>query len=86
MGETSPDVVRLVEGVVRGSSATVVQQENSATGGVGSLAEILNQVDRTTERNVLDNLTGPTRSSPPRSAASCSCSRTSSSSTTARSR
>ncbi len=57
MGETSPEVVKQVEGVMRQKLATVVQQEYSAAGGIKSLAEILNQVDRSTERNVLDNLT-----------------------------
>ncbi len=57
MGETSPDVVRQVEEVMRAKLATVVQQEYSAAGGVKSLAEILNHADRPTERNVLDSLT-----------------------------
>jgi flagellar motor switch protein FliG len=57
MGETSPDVVRQVEDVMRTKLASVVQQEFSAAGGVKSLAEILNQADRPTERNVLDSLT-----------------------------
>jgi flagellar motor switch protein FliG len=57
MGETSPDVVRQVEDVMRTKLASVVQQEFSAAGGVKWLAEILNQADRPTERNVLDSLT-----------------------------
>src|SRR6185437_5057370 len=55
MGETSPEVVRLVEGVVRAKLVAVGPSADiAATGGVGSLAEILNQVDRSTERIVLD--------------------------------
>jgi len=57
MGETSPAVVKQVEGVMRQKLASVVQQEYSAAGGVKSLAEILNHADRPTERNVLDSLT-----------------------------
>ena len=57
MGETSPDVVKQVENVMRQKLASVVQQEYSAAGGVKSLAEILNHTDRPTERNVLDSLT-----------------------------
>ncbi|MGA2011398.1 MAG: flagellar motor switch protein FliG [Solirubrobacteraceae bacterium] len=57
MAETSPDVVRQVEGVMRQKLDNIVQQEYSAAGGVKSLAEILNQSDRSTERNVLDSLT-----------------------------
>ena len=56
MSETSPDVVRQIESVMRGKLATVVQHEFSGAGGVKSLAEILNHADRSTERNVLDTL------------------------------
>jgi flagellar motor switch protein FliG len=56
MGETSPEVVKQVEGVIRQKLASVVQQEYSIAGGVKSLAEILNNADRSTERNVLDSL------------------------------
>jgi flagellar motor switch protein FliG len=56
MGETSPDVVKQVEDVIRQKAASVVQQEYSAAGGVKSLADILNHADRSTERNVLDTL------------------------------
>jgi flagellar motor switch protein FliG len=57
MGETSPEVVKHVEDVMRGKLATIVQNEYTTTGGVKSLAEILNHTDRPTERNVLDSLT-----------------------------
>lgn len=57
MGETSPEVVRQVEGVMRTKLATLGQNEYTSTGGVKSLAEILNHTDRSTERNVLDNIT-----------------------------
>jgi flagellar motor switch protein FliG len=56
MGETSPDVVKQVEAIMRQKLENVVQQEYSVAGGVKSLADILNQVDRSTERNVLDSL------------------------------
>ncbi len=57
MGETSPETVRQVENVMRQKVASVVQQDFATAGGVKSLAEILNQADRTTERNVLESLT-----------------------------
>ncbi|MGO9751582.1 MAG: flagellar motor switch protein FliG [Solirubrobacteraceae bacterium] len=57
MGETSPDVVKQVEEVMRQKLASIVQQDFSVAGGVKSLAEILNHADRPTERNVLDALT-----------------------------
>ncbi len=56
MGETSPEVVKQVESVIRPKLASIVQQEYSTAGGVKSLADILNNADRSTERNVLDTL------------------------------
>ena len=57
MGETSPDVVKRVEAVMKQKLAAIVQQDYSAAGGIKSLAEILNHADRPTERNVLESLT-----------------------------
>ncbi len=56
MGEISPDVTRDVEAVLRQKLSSVVTQEYSSAGGVQSLADILNNADRPTERNVLDSL------------------------------
>jgi flagellar motor switch protein FliG len=56
MGEMRPEVVEHVEAVMRQKLSSVVQQEYAAAGGVKPLAEILNFADRTTERNVLDQL------------------------------
>jgi flagellar motor switch protein FliG len=56
MNETSPDVIKEVESVMRKKLASVISQEYRAAGGVGSLVDILNRTDRTTERNVLDQL------------------------------
>jgi flagellar motor switch protein FliG len=56
MNETSPDVIREVEGVMKQKLASVISQEYAMAGGVGSLVEILNRSDRATERNVLDQL------------------------------
>jgi flagellar motor switch protein FliG len=56
MGETRPEVVAQIESVMKGKLSNVIAQEYSSAGGVKSLAEILNQVDRSTERNVLDQL------------------------------
>jgi flagellar motor switch protein FliG len=57
MSETSPEVLRQVEGVMRSKLASVVTQEYTGAGGIKSLADILNHADRSTERNVLDTLT-----------------------------
>ncbi|GAC1322153.1 MAG: flagellar motor switch protein FliG [Thermoleophilaceae bacterium] len=56
MNETSPDVIKEVEAVMRKKLANVISQEYAMAGGVTSLVEILNRSDRTTERNVLDQL------------------------------
>jgi flagellar motor switch protein FliG len=56
MGQTPPDVVREVARVMEAKLETVLRQEYSAAGGVGSLAEILNNSDRGTERNILEYL------------------------------
>ncbi|MGD0196478.1 MAG: flagellar motor switch protein FliG [Solirubrobacteraceae bacterium] len=56
MGETSPETVRQVENVMRQKVAMVVQQDFTTAGGIKSLADILNQSDRSTERNVLESI------------------------------
>jgi flagellar motor switch protein FliG len=56
MAETRPEVVTQVETVMRQKLSNIVAQEYAAAGGVKSLADILNHSDRTTERNVLDEL------------------------------
>ena len=56
MGKTSPDVVREVARVMRQKLESVTHQEYAAAGGVQALAGILNAVDRTTERNILERL------------------------------
>jgi flagellar motor switch protein FliG len=56
MAETRPEVVAQVESVVRSRLSAVGSQEYAAAGGIKSLADILNHSDRSTERNVLDEL------------------------------
>src|ERR1700754_4993083 len=56
MGETRPEVVSQVESVMRSRLSAGGAQEYAAAGGVKSLADILNHSDRSTERNVLDEL------------------------------
>jgi flagellar motor switch protein FliG len=56
MRETSPEVIEAVETVLRQRLSNVVSQDYAIAGGVQSLAEILNNTDRGTERNVLDSL------------------------------
>lgn len=56
MGETRPEVVTQVENVMRSRLSAIGAQEYAAAGGVKPLADILNSSDRSTERNVLDEL------------------------------
>lgn len=57
MDRTPPEVVREIERVLeRKLSSAVVSQSFSAVGGVKSLVEVLNWVDRTTEKTILENL------------------------------
>jgi flagellar motor switch protein FliG len=56
MGETRPEVVSQIETVMRQKLSSVIAQEVQSSGGVKSLADILNNSDRSTERNVLDEL------------------------------
>src|SRR4051795_332638 len=56
MAETRPEVVAQVESVVRSRLSAVGSQEYAAAGGAKALADILNYSDRSTERNVLDEL------------------------------
>jgi flagellar motor switch protein FliG len=57
MGETSPDVVKQVEAVMRQKLASVVAPSSSPAGGVKSLADILGATDRPTELSLLESLT-----------------------------
>src|SRR6204780_1515455 len=56
MGETSARVIQRVEEVLRHKRHAAGEQEYSAAGGTKALGGILNHADRTTERNVLENL------------------------------
>lgn len=56
MDSTSPEIVSQVERVLEKKlSATVIQDYTSA-GGIESIVQILNGVDRSTERTILDSL------------------------------
>lgn len=56
MENTSPEVVQQVEKALESKLATFVTHEFRKAGGVGTAAEILNLVQRATERNILDGL------------------------------
>lgn len=57
MESTSPDVISQVEKILEQKlSTTVTQQDYSIAGGIESIVQILNGVDRSTERTILDSL------------------------------
>jgi flagellar motor switch protein FliG len=53
MSDTNPLVVRDLEAALRVKLSAILDQELTAAGGVQSLAEILNQAGRSTERHVI---------------------------------
>jgi flagellar motor switch protein FliG len=56
MGQTNPDIIREVEEGLSRRMSTVMGQSFDTAGGVNSVAEILNVIDRATERALLENL------------------------------
>ncbi|MFW6386409.1 MAG: flagellar motor switch protein FliG [Bacillota bacterium] len=56
MDRTSPDIIKEVENVLEQKLSAVVTNEYATAGGVESIVDILNQVDRGTEKNILDEL------------------------------
>lgn len=56
MKSTSPTVVREVEEVLEKKLSTVIRSDLATIGGIGSLVQILNQVDRGTEKNIIERL------------------------------
>lgn len=56
MKSTSPAVVHEVEKVLEKKLSSVIRPDMAAIGGIGSLVAILNQVDRGTEKNIIEHL------------------------------
>ncbi len=56
MGQTSPEIIKEVEKGLESRMSSVMSQQFENAGGVESVAEILNVIDRATERNILENL------------------------------
>jgi len=56
MNNIYPVVVKEIEEVLNSKLSSVVSNESSVIGGVQSLVNILNQVDRTTEKNITEGL------------------------------
>ena len=56
MDRTSPDVIKEVELVLEQKLASLVNQDYTIVGGVDSIVEILNTVDRGTEKHIMESL------------------------------
>ncbi|MBU3193957.1 flagellar motor switch protein FliG [Clostridium algidicarnis] len=56
MSNTSPMVIKEIEKVLDSKLSSVVRSDMTIIGGVPTLVDILNQVDRTTEKNITENL------------------------------
>lgn len=56
MDRTAPEVVREIERVLERKLSSVLTQDFTSAGGIKSLVEVLNQVDRSTERTILESL------------------------------
>lgn len=56
MDRTSPDVIKEVEKILERKLASLVNQDYTIVGGVDSIVEILNTVDRGTEKHIMETL------------------------------
>lgn len=56
MDSTSPEVISQVERVLEHKLSATVTQDYTSAGGIEAIVQILNGVDRGTERNILDAL------------------------------
>jgi flagellar motor switch protein FliG len=56
MDRTQPEVIKQVEEVMESKLASIINQDFTAAGGVRALVDMLNLVDRTTERHILESL------------------------------
>jgi flagellar motor switch protein FliG len=56
MDRTSPDIIKEVEKVLESKLASLVNQDYTIIGGVDSVVEILNSVDRGSEKHIMESL------------------------------
>ncbi|WHZ05415.1 flagellar motor switch protein FliG [Neobacillus sp. YX16] len=54
--QASPEVIKEVENILEQKLAATVRQDYSVVGGIESIVSILNGVDRTTEKSILETL------------------------------
>ncbi|QUH26276.1 flagellar motor switch protein FliG [Serpentinicella alkaliphila] len=56
MDRTSPEIIKEVESVLERKLSSLVSQDYTSAGGIQSIVDILNSVDRGTEKNIMDTL------------------------------
>ncbi|MGY4689819.1 flagellar motor switch protein FliG [Salibacterium sp. K-3] len=56
MDSTSPEIVNEVENILEQKLSATVTQDYTEAGGIEAVVEVLNGVDRSTERTILDSL------------------------------
>ncbi len=56
MDRTSPDIIKEVEKVMETKFSGILAQDFTSTGGIQSVVDILNSVDRGTEKNIMEQL------------------------------
>ena len=56
MSNVSPMVIKEIENVLNAKLSSVIRTDTTVIGGIDSLVDILNQVDRTTEKNITEGL------------------------------
>lgn len=56
MDRTSPEIIKEVERVLESKLASLVNQDYTIIGGVDAVVEILNAVDRGTEKHIMESL------------------------------
>ncbi|MCD8501830.1 MAG: flagellar motor switch protein FliG [Bacillaceae bacterium] len=56
MDSTSPEIISEVENILERKLSATVTQDYTKTGGIETVVEVLNSVDRSTERTILDAL------------------------------
>ncbi|MFJ7726551.1 flagellar motor switch protein FliG [Neobacillus sp. NPDC097160] len=54
--QTSPDVIKEVENILEQKLSSTIREDFSVVGGIESIVNILNGVDRGTEKGILENL------------------------------
>lgn len=56
MDRTSPEIINEVEQILERKLSSTVTQDYTQTGGIEAVVEVLNGVDRSTEKTILDSL------------------------------